>query len=353
MIDRYLERKEQQERDESASVGEAGQPGAVAPGVHSGAAGGTSVESSGGASDERANEEEEAYQRRKVHVQEIREQLTALHAAAARLANRVPFPDLLRYYRRDPWYRMAVYLPKLRLRDFHQSFLRIRVLSQLDESFAEVRSGVVRRMTEELFGGAPPPFENFRPAVLSAPDKLGLPRFRHVKSANILYNFLRHVYHGRMQESVRILTRTLPVRQRDSSSDMVLRVAGVEETLADLEDFDRSFAPDSDDGKAFFRVRYGVEKDITLHRTYRNIVQQRDREVRGLIDRGMEHVRGLQNVFTNLQRTLTDQIRERYANADQQANPVDGLDTLLDTYVEKISTLDRLMKQTLAMEEGY
>ncbi len=304
--------------------------------------------------EENASEsEEEAHQYRREHLQELREALDALHAAATRLSAHIAFPDVVRYYRRDPWHRMVAYMPKLRLREFYQSYLMMRVLSQLDERFGDVRVGVVSRMTEELFGGPTSPFEYFRPAMLSAPEKLGLPKFRHIRSATVLWNFLQEVYRPRLQEMVRILSRILPVRQRDSSSALVVHVSGIEETLADLEQFDKSFSPDSDDGKSFFRVRYGVEKDITLHRSYRNIVQQKDREIRSLIDLGLEHLRGLQRAFENMQRTLSDQLRQRYAEADARVSALDGLDGLLEGYSDKLESLDKLVKQVLAMEEGY
>ncbi len=341
LIDRYLERKETRENE---SAGQSAPASSGEPAV---------FEAPASEEPDDEMEDEDAYQRRRAYVQEIREQFERLHASAGRLTAHLPFPDVLRYYRRDPWYRMVAYLPKLRLRDFHQSFLRMRVLGELDSSFGDIRAGVVRRMSEELFGGRGAPFEYFRPAVLSAPDRLGLPRFRHVRSANVMYNFLRLIYRGHMQEMVRILSRVLPVRQRDASSDLVVHVAGVEEGLAQIEGFDASFAPDTDDGKAFYRVRYGVEKDITLHRSYRNLVQQKDREVKGIIDSGMEHIRGLRRVLANLQRALTDHLRQRYAEVDQRVSAVDGLDGLLDTYLERIDLFDRLMKQTRAMEEGY
>jgi len=303
--------------------------------------------------EEESEAEEEAYQQRRVHLQELRDQLDALHAAATRLAAHIPFSEVVRYYRRDPWHRIVAYMPKLRLRDFYQSYLMMHVLSQLDEGFGDVRAGVVSRMTEELFGGSPSPFEYFRPAILSAPDKLGLPKFRHIRSATVLHTFLGRIYRTRLQEMVRILSRVLPVRQRDSSSALVVHVAGIEQALADLEGFDKSFSPDSDDGKAFFRVRYGVEKDVTLHRSYRNIVQHKDREVRSMIDLSLEHFRGLRLLFGNMQRTVSDQLRQRYAEADPRVSALDGLDGLLEEYSDKLDLLDKLMKQILAMEEGY
>jgi len=277
-----------------------------------------------------SEEEEDAYQRRRGHLQELKDQLDALHTAAARLSAHIPFSEVVRYYRHDPWHRIVAYLPKLRLRDFHQANLTMRVLSQLDQRFGDVRVGVVSRLTEELFGGTTVPFEYFRPAVLSAPDKLGLPKFRHIRSATVLSNFLGRVYRPRLQEMVRVLSRILPVRQRDSSSALVVSVAGTETALADLDGFDKSFSTDSDDGKAFYRVRYGVEKDVTLHRSYRNIVQHKDREIRSIVDLALEHLRGLRRVLENMQRTLSDQLRQRYAEADSTVSALDGLDGLLE-----------------------
>jgi len=340
LLERYLELKEGREAEEEKSEG--GGAAIVDPA----APGGEERGSDGGASESEDGE-------RRGLVNEICDQLAGLHAAANRLSARVPFAEIVRFYRKDPWHKIVAYMPRLRLRDFYQSYLRMRILSQLDERFPEVRAGAVSRMTEDLFGAAPTPFEYFRPAVLTAPATLGLPVFRHIRSASVLHNFLRQVYRPRLQEMARLMSRVLPVRQRDSSSELVTHVAGIERAMADLDDFDSSFAPDSDDGKAFFRVRYGVEKDITLHRSYRNIVQQKDREVRTIVDKAMGHLRGLRQVFATIQRALTDQLRQRYAEADTKVSAVDGLDGLLDYYSEKLDLLDKLMKQTIAMEEGY
>lgn len=300
-----------------------------------------------------AESPEQAYQRRRVHLQEVRDQINALHAAARRLSREVPFADLIRYYTRDPWLRIKPYLPELRLREFYRSYLMIRILSELDAEFPRIRRGVVDRMIAELFGGDPPSMTYFRPGIQLTPDAAGLPMFLHLRSLATTFNFLRFMYRGKMQDMVRNLSRILPVRQRDSSSDLITHVSGIEEVLADIEDFDESFSPESDDGKAFYRVRYAVEKDASMQRSYRNLVQQRDRQASLLVDRALEHATGLMAVFESVTHSLTDQVRERYADADPRTNPVDGLDHLLEEQREKLDRFDRLIRQIRAMEEGY
>ena len=122
------------------------------------------------------------------------EQLQGLYSEAMRTGRRVPFVELMRFLRRDPYFRVSVYMPTLKLREFYHSYLMIRVLSQLDSRFPDIRRGVVDRMVEELFGGPPPPFTYFRPGVQVASDRTGLPGFRHMRSLNLLYAFLPSIH---------------------------------------------------------------------------------------------------------------------------------------------------------------
>ncbi len=296
---------------------------------------------------------EQAHRHRRAYVEQLRDQIHALHAAACMLSRTTPLADLIRYHARNPWLRIKWHVPKLELREFYRSYLMISVLGRLDEVFPEVRRGVVERMMTELFGGDIPSLMYFRAGVQLTPVTGGFASFVHLRSLAAAYAFLRSQYCGRMQECLRILSRILPVRQRDSSSELITHVSGVEEALADIEHFDVGFSPDSDDGKAYYRIRYAVEKDATMLRSYRNIVQQRDREAALLVDRATEHLVGLAAVFDAIQRTLTDQIRERYASADGRVNPIDGIDRLVAEQRRKLDQFIRLIRQIRAMEEGY
>jgi hypothetical protein len=285
-------------------------------------------------------------------IRRLRDHLRGLHGACVQFLKRVPLADMIRFYRRDPWMRIRPYVPAIRLEEFYQSSLMISVLTELDQRFPDVRKGVIERLKAELFQGEPPPMDFFRPGNDLLAAGSGPQRFTHILSVTLAFNFFRFVYRGRMQETFRILTRILPVRQRDSSSDLVTHISGLEEVHADIEDFDHSFSTESQDGKAYFRVRFGVETDATLARSYRSQVAQRDRESALLVDRTLEHIRGLISVVDLLSSGLTDQIRERYATSDTRANSVDGIDRLLDSHEQKLKLFERLMGHVRAMEHG-
>lgn len=349
LLDRYLEIKESETEPEAAAATVAADLDLLAD------KGGSDPAASGEESepDPQNQREEDAYQKRHETVDQLKSLLRDLGQQVRRTSSRIPFVELVRYYRSDPYYKLRSNVPRINLREFYSSYLTMRLLSQVDRGFKEIRRGVVSRLTKQLFGRELQPFEFYRPGIQPATNRMGLPAFQHMRSLNVLYNFLRLIYHGHMQETVRILSRILPIRQRDASSGLVVHVAGLEDVHDHIRAFDYSFSPDSDDGKAFLRIRFAVEKDVTQHRTYRNIVTAKDREARQLLDRGMEHVTGLERSFSEIQRSLTDQLRERYAAADSLVSRLDGLDHLLERNLEKIATFNRLIKQVIAGEEGY
>ncbi len=311
------------------------------------------AESRGGNDGSAESGGEQGYEDRRGHLQSLRDEIYALHAAGKKILRDIPFADLIRYYTHDPWLRITSNVPELKLREFYRSYLMIRVLGRLDEKFPDIRRGVVDRMTHELFDASPPPMSFFREGLQLTPQIAGIPGFRHMRSISTSYAFLRHVYRGRLQEMIRNITRILPVRQRDSTNDLALHVSGVEQSIADMDDFDDSFSPDSDDGKSYYRVRYAAEKDVTMQRSLRNVIQQRDRGAAAIVDKCTEHVTGLISALESVHRGLTDQIRERYAEADGRVNAVDGLDNLLEAHLDRLKLFDRLIRQMRAMEEGY
>jgi hypothetical protein len=292
-------------------------------------------------------------EQRSRRVSELESAIRKLQRESRAFAARVPLADVIRFYSRDPWIRMRPYVPRIDLEAFYRSDLTMKLLSQLDDRFSEVRKGVIERMVRRLFGGEPSPLNHFKNGPHLLAERYESDRYSHIYSLTVTFQFLRKIFHGRMHEMFRILTRILPVRQRDSSSDLATHLAGVDEIYADIEDFDASFSPETEDGKAYFRVRYGVEKDVSLQRSYHNQLLQRDRESGVLVERAVEHLRGLMRVVNNIQATLTDQVRERYASNDPRVNELDGLDQLLAQQAEKLEQFDRVISHIRAMEQGH
>ncbi|MCA1754038.1 MAG: DUF5312 domain-containing protein [Spirochaeta sp.] len=282
-------------------------------------------------------------------VKQFKDSVHELAAAAVKLDQDFPFVDLIKWYHEDPYYRFLVYLPKLNLKEFYHAALKIRVLSKLDKRFHDVRLGVVGRMIRIIFRQDPPDFEHYRSSLHASIQKLGLPTFKYMKSLNILYNYITRRYRGELQEFVRVLNRITPIRLRNSGRDLLLVSTGLEDIAEKIEKFDQSFAPDSDEGKSFFRVRYAVEKDLAQQRAYRAMVLQRDKEARVLIDKGLELLEEVLAALQILQKNQSPSMAEKFR---QFAAVGSSIDSALKKYIEELEMLRKLVTQLVAIEEG-
>ena len=220
--------------------------------------------------------------------------IKALHDAAREFSANVPLADLIRYYREDPYHRLVVYTPRIHLKEFYYSALRVELLSEVDERFPSVRESAITTLIEETFGHQPPEFTHYRAGSPVVSGKGGLPTFRYVRSVNILYNFLQIIFRRVIRPAISSVQRSIPARSREISNELSFFSAGLEDLADKLHAFDESFSPDSDEGKTFFRVRYSMEKDATQQRIYRSIVAQRDKQARGMLDKGLEYLQGMQ-----------------------------------------------------------
>ena len=285
-------------------------------------------------------------------VQRLKDGLDALKKATAYLDARTPMADLIRYLKEDPYYRFVVYVPKLDLREFYRNALTVNVLTDLDERFPRIRAGMVRRMVESIFGREPPDFAHFNGNIPESLSKLGFRGFRHVRSLNILYNYIHRIYRSRTQELVHTVSELLPTRRKNLSNDLAFHSAGIEDLVEKIRAFDYSFSPEGDNGKRYYRLRYGLERDASQHRLFQDFVSQIDREASSLTRQGVDHLQGLERIFreliTDMPPGLTDQFRRRFAA--QQHPP--ALDALLKERVVEFANVSRLLGQLMSMETG-
>lgn len=272
--------------------------------------------------------------------------------AVAGFQERVLIPQIVKILRGDPFYRFMVYLPKLRLREFYFAFLKLKCLTQLDERFNDVRMGMLGRMIAEILPKPSVEFEFYRSTIQASVKKLGLPGFRYVKSLNVLYNFILQRFRGRMQETMRILTRIVPARIHHAASDLTLHAANIEDVADRINDFDLSFSPDSDEGKTFYRVRYSLEKDYSQQQQYKSIILQKDREARTILEKGMENFAQAQEIFESIREAKPAHLNERYAHFDSTSADDRPLDALLANYIHELQTFRKVLNQVIIMEEG-
>ncbi|ORC31884.1 hypothetical protein B4O97_16610 [Marispirochaeta aestuarii] len=267
--------------------------------------------------------------------------------------NDVPLADIIRFFRKDPYYQLIFYMPTMNLKDFYLSILKIRLLSDLDEVFDKVRDTYIERETAKFFKEKRyfnfPYYRVYMSIDYKAAD---LPFFIHTRSVSLVYNYLKIFYREYMQEIVRILERNVLDQNRITRDLLLSHAANLEDLEDKIKQFDYSLSPDSEDGKLFQRLRFSLAGDPSHQRMYRTLVVQKDREVKTLLDRSHESLEGLSKIFQELILTRSDSIRIQLKSHFLLNGKSTSLESALKHWTRHINDFLILFNQVLRIEKG-
>jgi hypothetical protein len=290
----------------------------------------------------------------------VAEELAALRGAVMDLVKeiesfeaQVPLLDLVRYFRRDPWYQLMFNVPRLYLRSLYFSTLKVRLGLELEERLGAVKENVIgRKIQDVLKGQRMSEFSYYR----ENPDfdfrKLNLPYFAWMRGLNVLYNYILQQFKGTVQEAAQIVASTALANNRITQTRLTQNVSGLEDLEARIVLFDRSLSPDEEDGKQLGRFRFSVATDLLLQKTYRAFVAQKDREARDLIDKGKEYLTGVQKVFDEIRTSTFENTRSLLKTLHMYRGRNQTLGQILNARAEAIGTFVKLLDQLLELAKG-
>lgn len=234
-------------------------------------------------------------------AQQLVRTMLSVRDQAEEFYEEVPLPDIIRYYRSDPYFRLYVYPPSLDAKTFYSAYARVRFLAQIDERREEIQKRVLRRRIAEVFQGRRlEPFEYYRayPGVENAAG--GVPGFSYVQALNLLHNYLTIEYRRWVGDMITVLSR-LVLRNNRVFLNRLLHYTSNMQDLADkIMAHDQSLSPDEDDGKAFIRLRQRLATDLTYLKLYRGLVQEKSQEALSLAKRGIEYLSGLRALLDDI-----------------------------------------------------
>ena len=206
----------------------------------------------------------------------------------------IPLVELIRYFRRDPYYRVMIYQPKVHLREFYTYSLTLKVFSDFEAFFSKIRFDILEDLMNQLFKGEPlTQFQYYMNSQLNLVPKQGYPGFTHHRSLVLLNNFIRKIYKNHIQNTIHILNRTITNRIRESVSQMLIHASGIEEIEARLTKFDGSFAPDTETGRMMAVLKLVLDRDPKQQKLYRSLIAEKDKEGKEILAKGLTHLESL------------------------------------------------------------
>jgi hypothetical protein len=292
-----------------------------------------------------------------VEVEKRKEMILENIRSIVRLANQfsssAPLVELIRYFTHDPYHRLIFYMPRLYLRDFYQSILKMTFLTELDDAFPRIRKKYVEREINTLFKDHRlEGFRNYREYASIDYAKMGLPFFVHTQSLNILYNYIKWYYRSYVIDIVQILERGLLSQNRLTRDRLLQYAAAIEDTQDKIEAFDESLSTESEDGKLFQRLRFTLASEPSHQRMYRTMVLQKDREVNSILERGQESISSLAGLFGEILESTGSTMRTQLSNHYIIMGKPALLSNLLADRRENMQKLLDILNQVLKIEKG-
>jgi hypothetical protein len=265
----------------------------------------------------------------------------------------MPLAELIKFFRKDPYYRLTVYLPVLDLKGFYSSSLRLRVFAQIDENMYLIRKRVVEKKISTVFHDHTIlPFQYYTKNVLIDDNTGELPVFSHVRSLNLLFNYIEWFYKEHIREIVQVIGRVILAQNR-ISQNRLLNTAGALEDLQDkIRSFDLSLSPEKEDGKQLKRLKFNLSSDLTHQKLYRTMVIQKDREARILMEKGIEVFLELKKVFEELVATPLESISSQLKGLYYAKDNNKSFEDILVDRIARISSFCNLINQIIEIERG-
>ncbi|MBI9105502.1 MAG: hypothetical protein JEZ04_02090 [Spirochaetales bacterium] len=213
----------------------------------------------------------------------------------------VPILELLRFFRKDPFLQIKISSEKKSFKDVYAGILHAEMKNQVDLRYSEIQAEYIEREIGRIFKDQPfAEFRNYRKYASIDYQKMGLPYFSHIKSLNVLYNYIKCFYQSHLQDLISILEKGVLSQNRITRDRLLNHSIALQELEDKINSSDNSLSPDGEDGKLFHKLRMTLAAEPSQQRMFRSLVKHKNKEVQSLIEWGEEALAGLERIFDEL-----------------------------------------------------
>ncbi len=265
----------------------------------------------------------------------------------------VPLLDLVRYFRRDPWHQLVFNPPRLFLKSLYNSSLKARLAVDVEREIGTVKERVISRKSLDLLKvSRMTELPHYRESLGFDYRALGLPGFTHVRSLTLLYNYLLAQYKGPVQEAVQLLGATALANNRIMQNRLGHDTSTLEDLEARILLFDRTLAPEEDDGRQLARYAQSIATDLLMQKAWRGFAAQKDREARALFDKGTEALAGIRSIMEEVRTSNFETVRSLLKVLHGWKGRSMTLGQIIAGRSEAIAAGLKLMDQLIELEKG-
>ncbi|MBN2352066.1 MAG: hypothetical protein JXD23_05800 [Spirochaetales bacterium] len=289
---------------------------------------------------------------RETHL--LRVNIQALIEETMRFYAQVPLLDIIKYFRRDPYFRFKFYIPVLPLRQIYSQALRKLLRSEVDGRISEIKGRVIDRKIRELFRDLSlTPFVNATEDGAEFYLRLSLPYFSRLRSLNLLANYIRKVYREFIHDVVQVVSQYFFTTNKRNQNRLLQYASAIEEVDEKIAQYDKSLSPEEDDGKTMLRLRYNIANDFTHQKLYKAFLSDKDRDAQDILERGIEQFAGFKNIFDEILASAAEGVQSALKTPVVYKSKQYTLGQLLQLMSLNVGDFLKILNQVMEMEKGH
>ncbi len=283
----------------------------------------------------------------------LRGSLRALIEETMRFYAQVPLLDIIKYFRRDPYFRFKFYIPALPLRQIYAQALRKLLKNEIDSKINEIKGRVIDRKIRELFRDLSlAPFVNATEDAAEFYLRQGLPYLTRLRSLNLLANYIKQVYREFIQDVVQLVSQYFFATNKRNQNRLLQYASAIEEVEEKIHQYDKSLSPEADDGKTMQRLRFNIANDFTHQKLYKAFLTDKDRDAQEILERGVEQFTGFKYIFDEILASSMEGIQIALKTVVVYKNKQYTMGQLLQLLSVNVGDFLKILNQVMDMEKG-
>lgn len=197
---------------------------------------------------------------------------------------RVPLPEIFCYFRGNPFYKVQPNSVKLNVKNFYIKSSRILISTMMSDTLQEIRLAYVSKSMEKLFHDKPlVPLKNYIEINDKVWDSLHLHSFAYAKGMLVTSNFLNFDYAEKITVFRNVLGNSVFAKIPGLQTKFGEYCANLEFLRSQIQDFDESLSPSSEQGKTFIHIQTNLTDNFQQARLVQAFVDHKDFEAHALL----------------------------------------------------------------------
>ncbi|MCL2793220.1 MAG: DUF5312 domain-containing protein [Spirochaetaceae bacterium] len=278
--------------------------------------------------------------------------LEDIYEESRKINKKIPLVEIIKYYRNDYYYKLAFYIPKLKFKELYFANLKIQILEQVNDKYIRARNFMIEKNIDKFFRGKTiMEFAYFKNTGFDH-EKAGVNNFKNIKSMELLFNYLVHYYNERVRNIIDLSTKTILTQDKITATSLMLQISAIDDAYVKIQDFDKSLSPDMEDGKRFFRLRYGLTNDTAYLKMYKSFIAQKNKAAKDIIHRAIEAFDNIIKTYSELLNSSQLEIKNNLATQYNVDGKTKSFRDFLIESVENIRYFKNLLSQVMKSESG-